>query len=386
MKEHFKVEFIRTITAIDKDEWQEVVATDYPFIQYDFFHALESSQSTCAASGWQPFHLVLKQEGQLVGLMPLFIKSHSYGEYVFDFAWANAFAQSGRHYYPKLLSAIPFTPVSGKRLYLSASVSKDEDSANTAFCQVIEAISIAANNIQASSWHLLFADKVQSNQLVRLGVAQRLGIQYHWQNQSYTQFDDFLAACKSRYRKNIRRERRLLAQQAIETRMLEGKEITESVLRQFFRFYQLTYFKKSGHGGYLTEDFFNRIRATLARQLVMGTAQKNGQIVACALFFKDHKTLYGRYWGCERAYEFLHFELCYYRGIEYCIEHGLQNFDAGAQGEHKISRGFVPRKTYSNHWISDKLFSRAIEDSLSDEKIVVERQLENLRELLPFKG
>jgi len=347
---------------VSSDDWQHVFKTLYPFTQHAFLSALEVSGCIQASTGWRAQHIVVKKGDRLLALMPCYIKDHSYGEYVFDWAWADAYHQNGRSYYPKLLTAIPFTPSTGPRLGFSPTVQTDVEKA-----AIFKAISLAIqrklSTENLSSWHVLFPDKNQSSQLQACQVEQRVGLQYHWFNKSYVSFEDFLSRFKSRKRKNIRKEREAIERQGILMQRLEGAQVTPEMMSIFYRFYQATYLKRSGHHGYLNQQFFMLILT----------------------FFKGQDSLYGRYWGCEQAYDFLHFETCYYQGIEYCINNDLQHFDPGAQGEHKISRGFEPIKTFSNHLISNPNFRMAINNFIQQEKSQVEINLSQLCTLLPFK-
>lgn len=380
MPEQLSFKFVRSIQDVDKADWQGLAGPDYPFIQYQFIDALESSGSVCSDTGWQANHLVGYQNNKLVLAMPLYIKHHSYGEYVFDFQWANAFHQSGIAYYPKLVSAIPFTPATGPRILIAAELDVTQ-----VYRLVIEQLNSFAIKNKLSSWHLLFPFKSLSTELRQHDCMQRVGIQYHWFNQNYQDFSDYLSDFKLKKRKNIKRERNKIKLQGIKTTLLIGTDIPQSLWERFYLFYQVTYAKRSGHGGYLNLEFFMLLAEHMAENIVMSVAQADGQIVAAALFLKGKDTLYGRYWGCVAEYDFLHFELCYYQGIDYCIQHNLKRFDAGAQGEHKIARGFVPIITYSNHWIQHPDYSRAIKSFLDEEAKLVNHTMGQLSDSLPFR-
>ncbi len=372
--------FIDSLNAVAAADWNAVAGLDYPFTRHEFLHALEASGATTADSGWQPRHLLVYRGERLVALLPLYLKDHSYGEYVFDWAWADAYARHGRRYYPKLLAAIPYTPAPGPRL----CVLEGED--RTALRQrVVAALREEAERCDASSLHILFAEEGEAEALAEQGLATRLGAQYHWFNRGYADFDAFLTGFNSRKRKSLKRERRRVAEQGVTLRLVAGTEIDDTLWRLFHHCYQLTYAKRSGHGGYLGEDFFRRIGATMPEQLLMVVAEHGGDFVAAALCFRSSDTLYGRYWGCLREFECLHFEACYYQGIAYCIEQGLARFDPGAQGEHKILRGFEPVPTYSNHWLRDPDFAAAVARFLAQERPQIRRYLRESRELLPFR-
>ena len=380
MSESFSIEFISSIRDVEFGEWQNVVGNHYPFVQYQFFKALEDSKSIGHDSGWLPKHVTVRHQGRLVAAMPLFIKTHSYGEYVFDFQWANAYHQAGVDYYPKLVSAIPFTPASGCRLYIDQHYTYQQ-----LLPMIIEAIQSLQLKEGYSSWHILFPPKEESVSLSQAAIPARVGMQYHWRNSDYKDFADFLNSCKLKRRKNIKRERKKVERQGLVIEVLEGESITNNVWQRFYLFYQMTYVKRSGHGGYLTAEFFQQIGKHMANDIVMIGAFDNKELIAASLFIKGSDVLYGRYWGCLKEYDFLHFELCYYQGIEYCIKNRLGSFDAGAQGEHKISRGFYPVKTYSNHLIFNQDFNQAIKRFINQESIIVEQMITEAEISLPYK-
>ncbi|MEQ9396455.1 GNAT family N-acetyltransferase [Haliea sp.] len=373
-------EFIDSLAAVSASEWDAVAATDYPFLRHAFLLGMEETACTTAATGWQPCHLLLRREGKLVALLPLYLKSHSYGEYVFDWSWADAWQRSGLNYYPKLVSAIPFTPATGPRLCVAAG----EDS-NALWDCALTAILRFAGTRGLSSWHLLFPEEDTSARLLAAGLPQRMTTQFHWFNEGYHSFDDFLGTFASRKRKNLRRERERVGQQGLRLQLLRGAEITPAHWQQFHRFYQLTYAKRSGHGGYLTRDFFLQTAPSLGDQTIMVVAEHAGRAVAAALYFRSDSTLFGRYWGCIEDFDCLHFEACYYQGIEYCIREGLQRFDPGAQGEHKIQRGFRPVQTFSNHWIADPQLAAAVADFTRRERPHIEAYRQEAATLLPFR-
>lgn len=380
MSTSLHVEWLPQIDAIGASAWNALLPNDYPFAQHAFLAALEHSGAAASDSGWLPQHLLLRRGDKLVAALPLYLKTHSYGEYVFDWSWADAWQRSGLHYYPKLLCAIPFTPATGPRVLIAPGEDREATVA-----QVFEAIKKRVGNEGLSTFHLLFPDDDLRNSPGAAQLAQRVGVQYHWFNRGFNSFDDFLATFNSRKRKNLRKERERVAEQGLQLTVQEGVDISEADWRRFHHFYQLTYAKRSGHGGYLGVEFFLEIGRTLRDQIVLITAQWRGETVAGALNFKDRSTLYGRYWGCAREFEFLHFEACYYQGIEYCIRHGLQHFDPGAQGEHKIQRGFEPIATYSLHWIEHPALRRAVADFLGRERVEIERYRQEACELLPFR-
>ena len=375
----FQTGFLSGLNKIDGADWNRLTGVDYPFLRYEFLAALESSGCVSEKTGWQPHHLVVYQAKQLVALMPLYIKTHSYGEYVFDWAWADAYHRHGVPYYPKLLTAIPFTPATGSRLCVAPNQNDAEISQ-----LAVEKIKQLAATKGYSSWHLLFPRKSEFEQLFQHNLSARSGCQYHWKNRDYANFDDFLAHLSSRKRKNIKRERRRVAEQGITLARIPGTEITQPQLQTFYDFYQSTYYKR-GQQGYLNLAFFEKILAAMPDQLLLVMAYHDNHPIAAALCLSSSDTLYGRYWGCLEEYECLHFEACYYQGIEYCIEQGIQKFDPGAQGEHKISRGFEPTTTHSLHWITHSGFRAAIDDFLKREQRGVKDYIEQASQLLPFK-
>jgi predicted N-acyltransferase len=375
-----RVTLIDSIAQITADAWNAVAGIDHPFTRHEFLHALEHSGAATADSGWRPRHALVHRGSELIAVLPLYLKYHSYGEYVFDWAWADAYRRYGRRYYPKLLCAIPFTPATGPRLCVAAG----EDIAAVA-AAVIAALKRQLGDGAASSLQVLFPQPELRDALVALGLSLRHGAQYHWFNRNYASFDDFLATFASRKRKNLRRERERVREQGLTLQVLEGDQIGADAWDHFYRFYQLTYAKRSGHGGYLNREFFNAIGRDLPGQLVLTLAHWRDSIVGGALCFRDSKTLYGRYWGCAQEFEFLHFEACYYQGIDYCIRNNIERFDPGAQGEHKIQRGFTPVETWSCHWIEDAEFRAAIDHFLARERSEIADYIVAAGELLPFK-
>ncbi|NHO85874.1 N-acetyltransferase [Pseudoteredinibacter isoporae] len=380
-------EFLPSIESIDREHWQALWASDYPFVQYDFLLALEQSGSVSKASGWIPHHLLIwsgevpEEKGELILAMPLYIKSHSYGEYVFDWAWADAYHRYGRDYYPKLLNAIPFTPATGPRFALKEGLDAE------LFSEIlIGQLKEESQRLGASSFHSLFPKAKQLELLENnRDILQRDAVQFHWMNDNYIDFDDFLSTFKSRKRKSLKSERRKVTQQGVEMRRVEGVDITDEQWHQFYHCYHLTYLKRSGRQGYLNREFFQRLAESCRESVMMVQAFYDGQMVAGALYFKDSQTLFGRYWGCLDQFDALHFEACYYQGIEYAIENQLKKFDPGAQGEHKIQRGFIPSFVHSLHWIAADEFRPAIADFLNQEKEHIQMYQKDAETYLPFK-
>ncbi|WP_432474007.1 GNAT family N-acetyltransferase [Amphritea sp. HPY] len=378
----FKFHFHNSVAEIGQPVWQSLAGTDYPFLRYQFLHALEASDSVCSSVGWQPLHMVVYSDDTAVALMPLYLKSHSYGEYVFDWAWADAYQRHGLDYYPKLVTAIPFTPAYGPRLCISELLGKQQQ--HELKRQLPQALLQLCDTTGASGWHGLFLKEDTLAPFLDAGFSPRLGTQYHWFNNHYQDFDQFLAEFNSRKRKNLRKERQKILQQGISHRFFSGTDISDQLLHEFYRFYQMTYLKR-GRKGYLTLPFFDLIRQTMPDQMVLCVAYNGHTAVAAALSLRSCNTLYGRYWGCLEEYDSLHFETCYYQGIEYCIRHQLDRFDPGAQGEHKIQRGFRPIETWSVHWIREPGFREAIERFLDEEKTLVRQDIDSLTTLLPFR-
>lgn len=366
------------IDEIDAKLWNRLCGNDYPFLRHEFLHALESTGCVCAEQGWQPVHLTIEDETDVVAVMPLYLKNHSWGEYVFDWAWADAYERYGLDYYPKLLTAIPFTPAQGPRLGHSIPLA---DLVPT----LTNGLQSLCHSLNASGWHGLFVEPTLRQQLAEQPLLQRLGCQYHWFNDGYRDFDHFLSTFSSRKRKNLKKERQKVVQQGVALETLEGSQITDSHLEHFYRFYQMTYLKR-GRRGYLTQAFFQQLRDRMPEHLVLVLASVNGTPVAGALSLRSEDTLYGRYWGCLEEYDSLHFETCYYQGIEYCIRHGLKRFDPGAQGEHKIQRGFKPVETWSCHWIKEEGFRPAIRQFLAEEAEAMQAQIAELTTWLPFRN
>jgi len=403
-----KLEIIRDITSIADDpsaaqaEWNAHNPTDNPFCRYEFLSALELSGCCTADTGWQPHHLmVVDDRGATLALVPSYLKNNSYGEYVFDWAWADAYHRHGFNYYPKLLSAIPFTPSVGPRILTK------NNHPSAALVNFLRQATI--NYLQAqslSSWHFLFPDKSSildsdperqkqkehGTSIKQAGHAEddnglmhRHGTQFQWLNPGYDNFAAFLGSMTSRKRKNIRKERQRVEQAGIECQWLHGREIDDTALEHFYRFYQLTYLKR-GQQPYLNRTFFRLIVESMPDQIHLVLANHRSNIVAGALFFSNQTTLFGRYWGCSDEFNHLHFECCYYQGIDFAIKRGLQRFDAGAQGEHKIQRGFEPVLTHSHHWISHPGFRAAISDYVQQEQLGIEAYMQDAKTYLPFKN
>ncbi len=374
-----------SISEIPPSLWNRLFDSENPFVQHAFLLALEESGCVSAQTGWRAQHLMLKDdENQPLAVMPLYAKSHSYGEFVFDWGWADAYARHGLEYYPKLITAIPFSPVAGPRVgVLSTAV------AGEVFTALLNAVHQLAASGNFSSWHLLFPERQLQQALAEKkdegAFLHREAVQFHWFNRDYREFDDFLASLRSSRRKNLKRERRRIAEQGVSVERKTGTEISDEEWQGFYHCYMATYRKRSGHDGYLNRDFFDRLRRTMAAQLMLVVARCDNQIVACSLFLYDSKRLYGRYWGALQDISCLHFEACFYQGIEFCIEHGLAVFDPGTQGEHKLMRGFEPIKSVSYHWIADNRFRVAIAEFLNHEKRSTDAYREQAETYLPYR-
>jgi predicted N-acyltransferase len=369
-----------SLASIPRAEWEALRRDDYPFLGHDFLLGLETSGCTTADNGWQPCHFRLSEGGRTLALLPAYLKSHSYGEYVFDWSWADAWRRVGLDYYPKLLTAIPFTPATGPRLLYDPALAEVD-----AWQMLLPPITDWLQTRGLSSWHILFPEAEVAGRLHAHGLHRRSAVQFHWFNRGYTSFDDFLGTFASRKRKALRRERRRVEEQGVTLRTLAGEEIRAADWERFYHFYQMTYAKRSGHGGYLTREFFLQTAPSLGDQVILVMASAGGEDIAGALFFRGNDTLFGRYWGCLREYDCLHFEACYYQGIDFCIREGISRFDPGAQGEHKIQRGFEPVQTVSSHWIGHPALSSAVGDFTEREQPHIEAYAREAATLLPFR-
>ena len=376
-----KINFLNSIEEVGKKDWDGIQENKYPFLKYEFLKSLETTKCVSAEQGWTPLHVVVSEnDDKIIAVMPLYIKTDSQGEFIFDWSWADAFYRNGLEYYPKLVSSIPFTPASGPRILIA------EEKRSPEIIKVISnALKQIAEDNKFSSVHVLLADKKEIEDFSKEDFSLRTSYSFHWFNKQYKDFDQFLDDMTSRQRKNIKKERAKIARQGISMLKIKGTEITREMIETFYQFYQVTYLKR-GMRGYLNFDFFKKIVEKIPDSVLLVLAKnKVGEYVAGALNFFDDKKLYGRYWGCLEEYDSLHFETCYYQGIEFCINQNLKSFDPGVQGEHKIKRGFCPIETYSAHWIKDIRFKEAIDDFLSREREHILEYNFNRRALLPFK-
>lgn len=370
------IRIARSLGDVDADAWNALAAGAPPFLRHEFLWALEDSGCATAATGWRAQHLLHYDDaGRLDGAMPLYLKDHSWGEFVFDFAWADAWQRAGLAYYPRLVGAVPFTPATGPRL-LAASES------------VRLALAAAARDLTRelglSSLHVLFPDARDRDLLVSAGLSPRLDCQFHWRNEGYGSFDDFLASFTSEKRKKVRRERRRVAEAGIECRTATASELDAPMLEAIYRLHAAT-FARYRHAPYLNREFFRRIARDLPEALVVELALHGGELIACAVSMQGAGTLFGRYWGAADEYHSLHFELCYYRGIEHCIRAGLQRFEPGTQGEHKLLRGFVPTPVWSLHDIAEPSFAQPVEEWLRRERAVRRAWIDHATRHLPFR-
>jgi uncharacterized protein len=368
------------IAKLDAQAWDACAGAANPSLSHDFLAAMEESGSVGKGTGWRPRPLLLESpDGNLLGAAPLYVKSHSYGEYVFDHGWANAYEQAGGRYYPKLLVGVPFTPVPGPRLLVRPCAEAEANRRHLA-----DGLIAATRQLGVSSLHVNFTEALDSQTLADAGLMERVATQYHWQNEGYKTFADFLGSLASRKRKMIRKEREAATRNGLVVKRLTGTDITREHWKTFFRFYIDTSERKWG-SPYLTREFFLRIGETMADRILLVMAEQDGEAVAGALNLIGGDTLYGRNWGSDGAYRFLHFEACYYQAIEFAIERGLARVEAGAQGEHKIGRGYLPVETRSFHYIVDRNFAAAVADFLRREKAAVEDEREALAEYSPFR-
>ena len=370
---------LSSIAQVEAASWNALVGNGQPFLRHEFLLAMEDSGCTVPRTGWTVRHLVIDDaRGRPVGALPLYRKSHSRGEFVFDFSWANAYAQHGIPYYPKLLSAVPFTPVRGPRLL----VSPDADVATTTQLLIRAAIDYVRSE-RLSSWHVLFPTEDTAQGLAAAELILRRDCQFHWFNQGYDSFDAFLATFTAEKRKKAKRERRRVFEAGIEFDTLHGGDMNAALWDAVYPFYADTFYRH-GHDPYLNLDFFKRVAASMPERIMLKVARMGTERIAVAIFFVGDDALFGRYWGAGGNYHSLHFEACYYQGIEYCIEKKLQRFEPGTQGEHKVPRGFVPTLMSSAHFVADPRFAAAIRDFARREARGVDRYAAAVNEHVPY--
>jgi len=375
---NYRTHIVSSLSEIGQAAWDGLVQaqeTANPFLSYAFLHALHESGSAAPQTGWLPQFIALYDGASLAAALPLYVKNHSYGEYVFDWAWADAYQRHGLDYYPKLLSAIPFTPVTGPRLLARDAPAR---------AALVEALKSTRHASEVSSAHILFIPEEQARELADAGYLLRSGVQFHWLNAGYRDFDEFLATLEHKKRKNIRAERRKVAAAGVTLRRVRGADIAEADWRLFHRCYRHTY-EAHFSTPYLNLDFFLRIGAAMPQNILLVIAERDGKPIASSLVIHSADTLYGRYWGELEHVPCLHFEASYYQPLEFCIEQGIATFEGGAQGEHKMARGFLPTRTWSAHWLAHPAFADAVERFLERESGGIDSYIDELNERKPFR-
>ena len=375
-----RLEFFSSIDQLDSRQWNALTGGTYPFARHEFLAALEHAGCVGGGSGWQPHYLALRDAAGLAGAAAVYLKTHSYGEFVFDFGWAEAYERLGRRYYPKLTLAAPFTPATGPRLLVRGGL--DQEAIGAQLLAALEGHAVAKG---ISSVHALFLDERAHAACAARGWLLRRDCQFHWSNRGYASFEDYLESFTAEKRKKARRERRRVAESGVHFETRFGGELDAPLLERIYALHRDT-FVRHGHEPYLTPAFFAEIARRLPESLMVKLALHGRTLVAVAVFFRSADTLYGRYWGAAADFHSLHFETCYHQGIEFCIEHGLQRFEPGTQGEHKVSRGFEPRLTWSAHFIADRQFRGAIAQYLEREGAAVENYALEVQEHVPYRG
>ena len=374
-----QVDIVTDIAGIEAREWNRLVGNAWPFLRHEFLLAAERGGCVSPATGWSPRHVVLREGGKLRAAMPLYEKTHSWGEFVFDWAWAEAYRRAGIEYYPKLVSAVPFTPAPSRRLLL-------RDPAETELAgPLLGAARELAEHTGHSSLHVLFPTTEELPLLEQAGLKLRKDCQFHWHNRGYRSFDDFLQTFSSRKRKKARRDRRRMEEQHIAFRWLGGAEADRAVWNDVFPMISNTFLRR-GSLPYFDDEFFVEISRRMPANVLVVLAERRGSPIAAAVFYVGRQTLYGRYWGNNEEHDALHFETCYYQGIEYCISRGLEVFEPGTQGEHKISRGFLPVPVWSAHWLARPAFFDAVGDYLEAEQRHVDRYMDAAASLSPYRN
>ena len=369
-----------SLREVPPESWNRLIGDAFPFAEYDYLLALEEGHCVGIEPGWEPRYLTLWEGKQLQAACYLYRKTNSNGEYIFDWDWANAYQRYGQRYFPKLTSAVPFTPATGPKLLVAADASNPRELQQQLLASALELVQQEG----CSSLHFLFIPAEEREIYEAAGLLLRHSFQFHWQNQGYGSFEDFLSRLRSKRRKEILRERRQVQEQGLEVILLRGEEIEPKLCRVMYDFY-LTTIDRKWAMPYLSYEFFQYIFTHFRDQLVLALARKQGRWVAGTINYHKGPNLFGRYWGCRQDFRSLHFELCYYRLIEYAIEQGVQRFEAGAQGAHKIQRGFLPNLTYSAHWIAHPAFHRAIGEFIGEEKRSIQGNIEDNPELSPYR-
>lgn len=381
------ISFIHSLDEINATEWNDCAGRDNPFISYEFLAALEQSKSVGDQTGWIPYHMLVREgkpedKQPIKACMPLYLKNHSYGEYVFDHGWADAFERAGGRYYPKLQASAPFTPATGPRLLVNPSSFPEEKTLLKS--ALVDGLKQITDKMGLSSAHITFLTNDDADIAQASNFLMRHDQQFHWHNDNYSDFDQFLGQLSSRKRKQIRKERKTVAESDIEIETLIGDDIKEHHWDAFFQFYMDTGARKWGQP-YLTREFFSEVSQSMGGRIILFMCSRQGQNIAAALNFLGNDTIYGRQWGCIEDHPCLHFEACYYRAIDFAIEHGLKTVEAGAQGPHKLARGYKPVKTTSVHYIANPSFREAVEQFLEQERRGVSADIEYLASRTPFK-
>ncbi len=372
------IEIISSLDQVPAAQWNALVRDNNPFVRHEFLAALEHHGCVGPEFGWLPHHILIYRDDELLGAMPLYEKHNTYGEFVFDHAWAEAYKRHGMRYFPKLVSAIPYTPASGQRLLAKAGTEAE------IFPYLLSSALHLAKELEASSVHWLFALPEEQDWLEAQGLFTRHDCQFHWKNFGYPHFDDFLNALSAKKRKNIRQERRKVKEAGVVLRKLDGHTATAADWERFAFFYQHTFESKWGTPT-MNEGFFREVAAKLPDQVLLVMADQGGETIAGSLMFRSDTRLYGRHWGCTEYFDSLHFEACYYQGIEFCIQHGLHVFEPGAQGEHKVPRGFIPTRTRSSHWLAAEPFRKPVQQHTLHEQRAVADYMQSVREHMPYR-
>lgn len=374
-----QIEVYHQISDIEAAHWNALIQDNNPFLRHEFLQALESHHCVGENFGWLPRHIAIFEDKELVAAMPLYEKYNSYGEFVFDQSWAEAWHQHGLRYFPKLVSAIPYTPASGQRLLV-----KKNTSTSKYFPLLLRVLKDIAAQLETSGFHILFPQQEELKWLEDQDLFIRHDCQFHWHNNNYSNFDDFLGQLSSRKRKNIIKERQAVVNAGVTLKRLNGHQASEQDWQRMAHFYERTFNEKWGTAT-LNYDFFKEIAKALPEQVLLVLAEQNGRCIAGALMFCSDSRLYGRFWGCDKTIKGLHFEACYYQGIEYCIENKLSVFEPGAQGEHKVSRGFVPTLTRSAHFLRENPFEQSIRQFIEHEKVHMLNYIDEINLHLPYK-
>lgn len=376
---NYRTRILSSLSDVGQSKWDELVSLQEdanPFLSFAFLDALHESGAASSKTGWECHYITIWKDNQLEAALPLYAKMHSYGEYVFDWAWADAYRKNGLRYYPKLVSSIPFTPVTGSRL-----LSRNAE----AQAALMSALHMVQEQRNVSSTHILYPSSQQAHTFENEGYMLRRGVQFHWVNQHYRSFEDFLSTLESKKSKNIRAERRKVQEAGVTFRHVPGQLVTEADWRFFQYCYERTYAEHYSTP-YLNLDFFLRIGTHMPQHILLIVAERDGRPIASSLLIYTDKTLYGRYWGAIERVPCLHFETAYYQPLDFCIAHEIEHFEGGAQGEHKIARGFIPQNTWSAHWLAHPAFSEAIDIFLQEENNGIESYIDELNEHSPFKN